>query len=147
MNRLMTAVAASAMLAAFSLTAVAQNATTRCIAGEGQILEYDIAVDDGVYKFNYTPRIASSDCVQGQPGKVMFRGVSVDLKTESNVRAAISAADQLVGIGLTDPAEIKKLLDRVTAANAANAKVPQKQQPVAEQRRTEPFNPFGGQKK
>ena len=93
-------------------------------------MQYDIRYDkeEGLFKFGGTPRIAVSNCAVGESTAITFRGVLIDLKTQSNVMAAIEAADILTRIGLTDPMEIKKLLDRVVAAKAANAKIPEKKE-------------------
>lgn len=137
----LTAIAASAMLAAVSMLALGQTATTLCAKGDGQVLEYDFRLDEAgsptLDKWAATPRLVSSNCLSGSAGKITFRGVNAEFKTDRDIGKALEAAEMFVAIGLNDPAAIKQLLERVAPVKARMDAQPKK---VASDKRTEPFS-------
>lgn len=140
---IMTAVTFAA-IAAFTTTAFAQSATTRCKTGEVQVLEYDFTLDDAghdVVDRYASPRLVESRCVAGQTGKMSFRGVLAEFKTRDDIHTAILGAELFASIGLTDPAAIKQLVERVVALKAAEAARPK---PKVEPKPVAAAKPNGG---
>jgi hypothetical protein len=116
MKRLMTFATASAMFA-ISMPAFAQTAMTKCEPGEGQVLEYDFGKNfltgELTLESLHSLRLASSNCVPGQPGKTTFRGVNAEFENMTQAQKALGAVQVLMSLGITKPAVIEQLIARV----------------------------------